>query len=142
LYDAFVPKDSHAIDFFHGYTYTGHPLAAAAGIATLDLYRDEGLFEKGRALEPKFADAVHSLKGAPHVIDIRNVGLAAAIELEGIADAPGKRGYEMLTRLYFDENMVVRISGDTVVLIPALIASDAEIARLVDGVRTTLGKVS
>lgn len=142
LYDAFVPKTEYTIDFFHGYTYTGHPLAAAAGIATLDLYRDEGLFEKGRALEPIFADAVHSLKGAPHVLDIRNVGLAAAIEMEPIDGAPGKRGYEALTRLYFDENMVARISTDTIVLIPALIASQDEVVRMVESVRTVLSKVA
>ncbi len=142
LYDAFVPKTEYTIDFFHGYTYTGHPLAAAAGLATLDLYRDEDLFGRGRALEPKFADAVHSLKKAPHVADIRSVGLAAAIEMEPIADAPSKRGYDALTRLYFDENIVARISTDTIVLIPALIASESEIARMVEGVRTVLGKIA
>ena len=122
LYEAFEPKSAYAIDFFHGYTYTGHPLAAAAGLATLDLYRDEGLFERGLALEPKFRAAVHALKGAPHVIDIRSIGLAAAIDMDSIKDAPGKRGYDALNALFFDENFVVRISGDTIVLIPALIA--------------------
>ncbi len=141
LYEAFEPRNDYAIDFFHGYTYTGHPLAAAAGLATLDLYRDEGLFERGRALEPKFCDAVHGLKGAPHVIDIRSVGLAAAIEMEPIDGAPGKRGYEALTRAFFEEDIVVRISGDTIVLIPALIASESEIARMVDAVRNVLSHV-
>jgi beta-alanine--pyruvate transaminase len=141
LYEAFEPKNDYAIDFFHGYTYTGHPLAAAAGLATLDLYRDEGLFERGRALEPKFRDAVHALKGAPHVIDIRCVGLAAAIEMEPIAGAIGKRGYEALSRAFFEEDLVVRISGDTIVLIPALIASDSDIARMAEGVRQVLGKL-
>ena len=142
LYEAFEPKAEHAIDFFHGYTYTGHPLAAAAGLATLDLYRDEGLFERARALEPKFRDAVHGLKGLPHVIDIRCVGLAAAIEMESIPDAPGKRGYEALQRAFFDENMVVRISTDTIVLIPATIASESEIARMIEGVRKVLNKLA
>ena len=142
IYEAFQPESDYAIDIFHGYTYTGHPLAAAAGIATLDLYRDEGLFERGRALEPKFHDAVHTLKGAPHVLDIRSVGLAAAVEMEGIADAPGKRGYQALQYAFFDESMVVRIGGDTIVLIPALIASESEIARMVDGVRAVLGRLS
>ena len=141
IYEAFQPDADYAIDIFHGYTYTGHPLAAAAGIATLDLYRDEGLFEAGRALEPKFHDAVHTLKGAAHVLDIRSVGLAAAIEMEGIPDAPGKRGYQALQSAFFDQSLVVRISGDTIVLIPALIASESEIGRMVDGVRAVLGTV-
>jgi beta-alanine--pyruvate transaminase len=142
LYEAFDPKAPHAIDLFHGYTYTGHPLAAAAGLATLDLYRDEGLFERGRALEPKFRAAVHQLEGAPHVIDIRSIGLAAAIELEPIKDAPGKRGYQALNTAFFEENMVVRISGDTIVLIPALVSSETEIARMVEGVRSVLGRLN
>ena len=142
IYDAFVPDADYAIDIFHGYTYTGHPLAAAAGLASLDFYRDEGLFERALKLEPKFCDAVFTLKGAPHVIDIRSVGLAAAIEMEPIAGAIGKRGYEVLERAFFDENMVVRISGDTIVLIPSLIANEGEIARMVEGVRAVLGKLS
>jgi beta-alanine--pyruvate transaminase len=115
IYDAFAPKADYAIDIFHGYTYTGHPLAAAAGLATL--------------------------KGAPRVIDIRSAGLAAAIDMEPVEGAPGKRGYEALERAFFDEDMVIRISGDTLVLIPALIASDADIARMVEGVRNVLTKV-
>src|SRR6185295_6595916 len=141
LYEAFEPKSDYAIDFFHGYTYTGHPLAAAAGLATLDLYRDEGLFERGRALEPKFSDAVHSLEGAPRVIDIRSVGLAAAIEMAPIEGAVGKRGYEALNAAFFEENLVVRISGDTIVLIPALIAAESEISRMIDGVRAVLARL-
>ncbi len=141
LYEAFEPKLPYAIDFFHGYTYTGHPLAAAAGLATLDLYRDEGLFERGLALEGKFRDAVHALKGAPHVIDIRSVGLAAAVEMESIDGAMGKRGHETLNALFFEENLVVRISGDTIVLIPALIASESEIGRMVEGVRAVLARL-
>ena len=142
IYEAFVPDADYAIDLFHGYTYTGHPLAAAAGIATLDAYREEGLFERGLKLEPKFHDAVFGLKGAPHVVDIRSVGLAAAIEMEPIADAVGSRGYDVLQRAFFDENMVVRISGDTIVLIPSLIANENEIGRMVEGVRNILERVS
>jgi len=142
LTQAFEPKAPYAIDFFHGYTYTGHPLAAAAGIATLDLYRDEGLFERGLALEPKFRAAVHELEGARHVIDIRSIGLAAAIEMEPIKDAPGKRGYDALNKLFFEENLVVRISGDTIVLIPALVSSESEIARMVEGVRAVLSRLN
>ena len=138
IYQAFEAKEDYAIDLFHGYTYTGHPLAAAAGLATLDLYRDEGLFERGLAIEPKFRDAVFGLKDARHVRDIRSVGLAAAIELEPFPGAVGKRGYEALQKSFFEQSMVVRISGDTVVLIPALIAGEAEIARMAEGVRAVL----
>jgi beta-alanine--pyruvate transaminase len=138
IYDAFVPKADYAIDLFHGYTYTGHPLATAAGIATLDHYRDEGLFERGRALEPKFRDAVFTLKGARLVTDIRSVGLAAAIDIEPAQGAPGKRGYEALERAFFEEDMVIRISGDTLVLIPALSATESQVARMVEGVARVL----
>jgi beta-alanine--pyruvate transaminase len=138
IYEAFEPKSDYAIDLFHGYTYTGHPLAAAAGLATLDLYRDDGLFERGRVIEPVFRDAVFSLKNAPHVQDIRAAGLAAAIELEPLAGAPGKRGYDVLQKAFFEQSMVVRISGDTVVLIPALIAGEAELSRMAEGVRAVL----
>lgn len=141
IYEAFQPDADYAIDIFHGYTYTGHPLAAAAGIATLDFYRDEGLFERGLKLEPKFRDAVFTLKGAPHVMDIRSVGLAAAIEMAPIEGAVGKRGYQALETAFFDENLVVRISGDTIVLIPALIASEADIGRIVEGVRAVLNRL-
>lgn len=142
VYDAFPEAEDHSIRFFHGYTYTGHPLAMAAGLATLDLYRAEGLFERGRALEPKLADAVHSLKGAPHVVDIRNVGMAAAIDLQPIEGHPGKRGYEAMGRLFEEENLAVRLSGDTLVFCPALIASESHLARMADAVRSVLGRLS
>src|SRR5262249_36517309 len=100
IYDAFKEAEEYSIALFHGYTYTGHPLAAAAGLATLDLYRDENLFERGRKLEPVFEEAMHSLKGSPHVIDIRNVGLAAAIEMAPVANAVGKRGYEAMNMMF------------------------------------------
>ena len=142
IYDAFPEPEDHSIRLFHGYTYTGHPLAMAAGLATLDLYRDEGLFERGRALEPVLADAVHSLKGAPRIADIRNVGLAAAIDLEPIDGHPGKRGYEAMGRLFSEENLVVRLSGDTLVFAPALVASESDITRMAEAVRSVLGRMS
>jgi beta-alanine--pyruvate transaminase len=79
IYDTFMTAPEGAIEFFHGYTYSGHPLAAAAGIATMDVYREEGLFERARSLEPYLEDALHSLKGEPHVLDIRNIGLIGAV---------------------------------------------------------------
>lgn len=141
IYDAFAQGEDHAIDLFHGYTYSGHPLAMAAGLATLDLYRDEDLFARGLKLEPIFADAIHALKGAPFVKDIRSVGMAAAIELESIPGAFGKRGYAAMIRLFDDQELVLRLSGDTLVLAPALIASEAEIGRMADAARAVLEKL-
>jgi len=85
IYDAFMTGPEHMVELFHGYTYSGHPLAAAAGLATLDIYKDEGLFERAQKLEAPFGDAMHSLKGEPNVVDIRTVGLLCGIDLESIA---------------------------------------------------------
>ena len=142
IYDAFGAGPDHAISLFHGYTYTGHPLAMAAGLATLDLYRDEDLFARGAKLEPLFSDAVHALKGAPFVKDIRAVGLAAAIELESAPDASGKRGYEAMVRLFEDEAIVLRLSGDTLVLAPALVATQSEIARMTEAIGAVLKRMA
>ncbi|MEM6904184.1 MAG: aspartate aminotransferase family protein, partial [Pseudomonadota bacterium] len=95
IYEAFMQGPDHMIEFFHGYTYSGHPLAAAAGLATLDLYRDEGLFEKAGQMAPKFEEALHSLKDEPNVIDIRNMGMIGAVELEPVAGTPTKRAYDV-----------------------------------------------
>jgi beta-alanine--pyruvate transaminase len=141
IFTAFAQTEDHAIDLFHGYTYTGHPLAMAAGLATLDLYRSEGLFERGRKLEPVLSGAVHALKGVRHVVDVRNCGMAAAVELEPIAGAPGKRGYSAMIKLFEDENLVLRLSGDTLVLAPALVASEDDIARMTDAIRAVLKRL-
>ena len=125
-----------AIEFFHGYTYSGHPAACAAGIATLDLYRDEGLFERGRALSPRFLDAIFSLRDAPHVTDLRGYGMLAAIDLEP-AGAPGARGYEFQKRL-FDHGLHLKATGDCVIVAPPLIAEPAHVDAIVDIVRRTL----
>jgi len=117
-------------EFAHGFTYSGHPLGVAAAHAALDLYRDEGLFDRARALEPMFADAVHGLKGAPHVVDIRTIGLAAGIDLAPVDGAPGLRGARAFDAAFFDEDVVIRVVGDTLVLAPALIASEAEIEAI------------
>ncbi len=132
----------HAIDLFHGHTYTGHPLACAAALATLDLYARDDLFARAATLAPKFEEAVHGLKGAPLVHDIRNCGLAAGIELEADAAAPGRRGYDFMRKAFWDENLVTRISGDTIALAPPLIASDDDISGMVDGVRRVLGRLA
>jgi beta-alanine--pyruvate transaminase len=142
VHDAFMSGPDHGIELFHGHTYSGHPLACAAGLATLDLYRDEGLFERAKALEPAFADAVHSLKAAARVTDIRSVGLAAGIDIEPDAAAPGRRGYDAMRRAFAEENLVIRISGDTIALSPPLIATESDIGRMVEGVRAVLERLA
>ena len=141
IYDVFLQEADHAIDIFHGHTYTGHPLAMAAGLATLDLYRDEDLFARGKKLEPVLRKAVHMLERAPHVYDIRSVGLAAAVELRAERGAPGKRGYEAMVRCFEEESLVLRLAGDTLVLCPALIASEDEIARMVEAIHAVLKRL-
>ena len=100
LYETCMTGPEHLVEFFHGYTYSGHPLACAAGLAALDVYREEGLFERARALAPVLEDAVHSLKGEPHVIDVRNYGMAAAIELAPRPGAPTVRAMEVFNHCF------------------------------------------
>ncbi|MFO1237636.1 MAG: aspartate aminotransferase family protein [Alphaproteobacteria bacterium] len=130
IYEQFMTGPDHAIDMFHGYTYSGHPLAAAAACATIDLYRDEGLFQRAAELEPYFGAAVHSLKGVRHVADIRNVGLAAAIDLDPIEGAPGKRGFETMKTMFFDKDVMFRVSGDTLAFSPPLIAEKSHVDEM------------
>src|SRR5271168_619741 len=134
VYDAFMGGPEHTIELFHGYTYSAHPLACAAGLATLDLYRDEKLFERAKALEPRFADAVMTLKGLPGVLDIRTVGITAGIDLAGRPGAPGLRGYETMERAFHVENLTVRIAGETIELMPPLIVSETQIDEIFDKV--------
>jgi beta-alanine--pyruvate transaminase len=142
IHQAFMAGPDHAIELFHGNTYSGHPLACAAGLATLDLYRDEKLFERARKMEQVLEEAVHSLKGAPFVSDIRNCGLAAGIDIEPDPKAPGRRGYDVITRAFHEQDMVIRVGGDTIALAPALIVSEDEITRMVEGVRAVLVQLS
>jgi beta-alanine--pyruvate transaminase len=138
IYEAFMTGPDHAIDMFHGYTYSGHPLAAAAACATLDLYKDDGLFERSRAMEGLFAEAVHGLKGAGPVLDIRNCGMAAAIDLEPVAGSPGKRGFDTMRALFFDRDLMCRVSGDTLAFSPPLIVSEDQIGEIFGKVRAAL----
>jgi beta-alanine--pyruvate transaminase len=132
IYDAFMRGPEHVIELFHGYTYSAHPLACAAGLATLDLYRDENLFERAKAIEPRFADAAMSLKGLPNVLDIRTVGLAAAVELASRPGAVGKRAYDVMERAFNDTGLMVRLAGETLALSPPLIVSEAQIDEIFD----------
>ena len=119
----------HVVELFHGYTYSAHPLACAAGLATLDLYRDEGLFERAKKLEPLWADAAMGLKGLPNVLDIRTVGLTAGIDLASRPDAVGRRGYQIMERGFHEDGVMMRAVGDTLALTPPLIISEAQIGE-------------
>ncbi|HXM85751.1 MAG TPA: aspartate aminotransferase family protein [Stellaceae bacterium] len=134
IYDAFMQGPEHTVELFHGYTYSAHPLACAAGIATLDLYRDEDIFGRAKRLEKRFGDAAMTLKGLPGVLDIRAVGIAAGIDLAPRAGAPGERGYEAMDRAFHDEDLVIRISGDTLAIAPPLIVTEAQIAEIFEKV--------
>ena len=136
IYDSVVNATASGIELFHGYTYSGHPLAAAAGLATLELYRTEGLFERAASLAPYWENAVHSLRGSRHVIDLRNIGLVGAVELEPRVAAAGARGFETFLKC-FEAGVLVRVTGDTIALSPPLIVAEAEIDRMFE----TLGDV-
>ena len=140
IYRAFMSGAPGSIELFHGYTYSAHVLACAAGIATLQLYRDEDLFARAARMAPKLEAAIHSLRGAPHVIDIRNQGLVAAVEVAPRAGSPGARGYDVFLRC-FDDGVLVRQTGDTLALAPALIVDDGEIDRMVASLRNALAAV-
>jgi beta-alanine--pyruvate transaminase len=130
VYDAFMRGPEHVAELFHGYTYSAHPLACAAALATLDLYRDERLFERAKKLEPTWYDAAMGLKGLPNVLDIRCVGLTAGIDLASRPDAVGRRAYEAMERAFHTEGLVVRIAGDTLAVTPPLIISEDQIGEI------------
>ncbi len=139
VYETFMAAaPANGIELFHGYTYSAHPLACAAGLATLKLYRDEALFERAAALEEYWADAMHSLKGARHVIDIRNIGLVGAVELEPRPGSAVTRGYELFTRAY-EQGVLVRANGEAVTLSPPLIVEKPQIDRMVATLASVLG---
>jgi len=132
IYDAVVnsaPPDT--VELFHGYTYSGHPLATAAAEATLDVYAEEGLFARARELAPYFEQAVHSLREMPNVIDIRNIGMVAGIELEPKPGKPTERAFKTFLKCY-DKGVLIRTTGDIIALSPPLIISKAQIDELVE----------
>jgi beta-alanine--pyruvate transaminase len=137
IYDTFMTGPESAIEFFHGYTYSGHPLAAAAGCATLDVYREDDLFNRAKSLEDKFADALHSLQGEPNVIDIRNFGLVGAVELTPIEGQPTARAMGIF-RDCFDKGLIIRTTGDNVAFSPPLIVEEQQINDTIEMVRTSL----
>ena len=140
IHDAFMNGPEHLIEFFHGYTYSGNPIACAAGMGTLDTYREEGLLTRGAELAGHFEEALHSLKGEPHVIDIRNIGLVGAIELEPIPGQPSKRAFSAFVKA-FERGALIRTTGDIIALSPPLIITKGQIDELIDHVREVLRMV-
>ncbi len=141
IHEAFAHGPANAIDLFHGYTYSGHPLACAAALATLDTYAEEQLFDKAIELGPVWEEAIHRLRDLPHVIDIRNFGLIGAIELAPRKGAPGARAYEIFERCFHEGDLLIRVTGDTIALSPPLIVEATHIERifavLADMIRST-----
>ena len=142
IHDTVVSATERGIELFHGYTYSGHPLATAAALATLKLYRDEGLFERAASLAPVWEEAMHSLEGEPSVIDIRNIGMVGAIELASREGAVGARAMEAMTACFWDEDLLVRMTSDIIALSPPLIVSESQISEIVDKVRRVLRSIA
>ncbi|HEV2507681.1 MAG TPA: aspartate aminotransferase family protein [Mesorhizobium sp.] len=140
IHDTFMNGPDHMIEFFHGYTYSGNPIACAAALGTLDTYKEEGLLTRGEELAPYWEDALHSLKGEPNVIDIRNIGLIGAIELAPIAGQPTKRAFSAFVKA-FERGALIRTTGDIIALSPPLIITKGQINELIDHVREVLRAV-
>jgi beta-alanine--pyruvate transaminase len=129
IYDAFMDAPENSIELFHGYTYSGHPVACAAGVASLDIYKEEGLFERARDLSGYWEDGVHSLKGLPNVIDLRNLGLIAGIELAPRPGKPTARAFEAFLSCY-EKGVLIRTTGDIIALSPPLIVEKGHIDQI------------
>ncbi|MFM7570507.1 MAG: aminotransferase class III-fold pyridoxal phosphate-dependent enzyme, partial [Betaproteobacteria bacterium] len=141
IHDAFMQGPEHLIELFHGYTYSGHPLACAAGIATLDIYEREQLLTRVSQIADMWADAIHSLRGMPHVIDTRNIGLIGAIELEPRPGAPGARAFDAMVAA-FEAGLMIRFTGDIIALSPPLIIEPSHIDRLFTTLRGVIAKLA
>lgn len=141
IYDAFMNGPEGAIELFHGYTYSAHPAACAAALATQEIYEREGLLTRAKDLAKTWEDAVHSLRSQPNVIDIRNLGLVASVELQPRSGAPGARAYEAFVKA-FEKGLLIRITGDTIALSPPLIISPAQIDELVTTLAEVLGTIA
>jgi len=137
IYETFMTGPDGAIEFFHGYTYSGHPLAAAAACATLDVYAEDDLFNRALSLEDKFGDALHSLKDEPYVIDVRNYGLIGAVELTPIKGQPTTRAINIFRECY-DKGLIIRTTGDTIAFSPPLIVKESQIEQTVEIIRSSL----
>ncbi|MEN9508317.1 MAG: hypothetical protein RLZZ621_880 [Gemmatimonadota bacterium] len=138
IYDTVVNATERGIEFFHGYTYSGHPLAAAAGLATLDVYQQDNLLTRAATMAPVWEATMHALRDAPHVIDVRNIGLVAGIELAPRDGTVGARGYDVFTNAFHEQDALIRVTGDIIALSPPLIISEAQIHELAGKVRRAL----
>ena len=140
IYKTFVDAAGDSeIDFFHGYTYSGHPLAAAAGLAAMDLYEREGLFTRAAEMHTLWEDSLHSLKGLPNIIDIRNIGMMGAIEFAPREGAPGgARAYDIFNRCFHEKSMLSRCAGDVIAVSPPLIATESDLSRIFDNLREVI----
>jgi beta-alanine--pyruvate transaminase len=141
IHDAIMQGPEHMVEMFHGYTYSGHPAACAAGLATLEIYAREGLFERAAAMSPVFEEALHSLRGHPYVTDVRNLGLTAGIDLEPRPGEPIKRAYEVFLDCY-QNGVLMRYTGDTLAVSPSLIVEESHIHQIVDTIAKALQRVS
>ena len=140
VYDALMTGPENTIELFHGYTYSAHPLACAAALAALDVYQDLGLFERARSIAPLWETAAHALRDAPHVIDIRNIGLLAAIDLKPRDGAPGARGAECANHC-FEDGILIRASADTLLLSPPLIITEEQIEATFAAIHRALREI-
>jgi beta-alanine--pyruvate transaminase len=129
VHDAFMSGPENAIELFHGYTYSGHPVACAAGLATQQIYKEEGLLTRAAEMASYWQEGAHSLKGLPHVIDVRNLGLIAGIELEAVAGKPGTRGFATF-KAAFERGLLVRVTGDIIALSPPLIIEKSHVDQI------------
>jgi beta-alanine--pyruvate transaminase len=142
IYDAFMTGPEHVIELFHGYTYSAHPLACAAGLAALDLYREEGLFERALKLEKPWGEAAMGLKGLPNVLDIRPVGMTVGIDLAAKSDGAGKRGYDALEAGFHEHGLMIRAVGDTIAMSPPLIVTENQIGEIFDKLAKIIRQVA
>ena len=140
IYESMMENADAPIELFHGYTYSGHPVACAAALATLDIYQEEGLFDNAAHMAPIIEEAAHSLKGTKHIIDIRNLGVIAALELEPKGNAVGARGFETMKKAW-DLGLMVRANGDTLAFSPPLIINENQVDEMFTKVKKALEQV-
>jgi beta-alanine--pyruvate transaminase len=141
IHDVFMTGPEHLIEFFHGYTYSAHPLACAAALGTLDTYAEEGLLTRAGELAPYFAQAIHSLREEPNVIDVRNIGLVGGIELQPLPGQPTKRAFDVFLDCY-DKGVMIRTTGDILALSPPLIVEQSHIDHIVETIRQALRRAA
>jgi beta-alanine--pyruvate transaminase len=141
IHDVFMTGPEHLIEFFHGYTYSAHPLACAAALGTLDTYAEEGLLTRAGEMAPYFAQAIHSLREEPNVIDVRNIGLVGGIELQPLPGQPTKRAFDVFLDCY-DKGVMIRTTGDIIALSPPLIVEQSHIDHIVETIRQALRRAA